>query len=302
MVIYSILLIIGALILLVASRKKTNLKSHYLQKQSLSNVQALQAINLASLHKTKLWKKALRYLAPAIEMLGHRSGLKISLFIAIMACAGIYINDFLLKIHSFWLPILIPLLACLWGWSWLLKKRKKEFEQHFPDALNIMMSAVTAGESIMQSICYVGRTLDNKVGYEFKDMGEHLKLGEPPIQVFERACKHYPYPAFLFFVVTIRANMSRGGQLKPVMARLIRVLVDSRTLEKKKNSLTSEARLSAKIVGSLPFIFMVIMYYMNPANLEFVFTDPRGHLILYYVVGSEFIGMSIIWLLIRRVK
>ncbi len=47
---------------------------------------------------------------------------------------------------------------------------------------------------------------------------------------------------------------------------------------------------------------MVIMYYMNPANLEFVFTDPKGHVILYYVVGSEAIGMSIIWLLIRRVK
>lgn len=302
MIISSILLIIGAIILIIASRKKVNLKSHYLQKQHSSNVEALQAINLASLNKIKLWKKVLRYLSPAIEMLGHRSGLKIAAFIITMVSIGIYINDFLLKIHSIWLPLIFPLLGSIWGWSWLLKRRKKEFEQHFPDALNIMMSAVSAGESIMQSISYVGITLDNKLGYEFKNMGERLKLGEPPIQVFERACKHYPYPPFLFFVVTIRANMSRGGQLKPVMARLIRVLIDSRTLEKKKNSLTSEARLSAKIVGALPFIFMVIMYYMNPANLEFVFTDPKGHLILYYVVGSEFIGMLIIWLLIRRVK
>ncbi|WP_305421042.1 type II secretion system F family protein [Photobacterium leiognathi] len=302
MIFYSILVGIGLLCLFLARRSNADLKTHFLQKQTSSNSPALEAINLASLHKMKLWKKILRALMPAIEMLGQRSGLKIAGFIVVMIAVGVYTNDILLKIHTLWLPMLFPILGCLWAWSWLLKKRRQEFEQNFPDALNIMMSAITAGESIMQSISYVGRTLNNKVGHEFKDMGERLKLGEPPEQVFNRACRHYPYPAFLFFVVTIRANMSRGGQLKSVMARLIRVLVDSRTLEKKKDALTSEARLSAKIVGALPFIFMVIMYYMNPANLEFVFTDPKGRVILYYVVGSEAIGMSIIWLLIRRVK
>ncbi len=53
--------------------------------------------------------------------------------------------------------------------------------------------------------------------------------------------------------------MSRGGQLKSVMARLIRVLVDSRTL-KKKDALTSKASIRQNCRG-LPFIFMVIMYY-----------------------------------------
>ena len=71
---------------------------------------------------------------------------------------------------------------------------------------------------------------------------------------------------------------------------------------KKKFSMTSEARLSAKIVGSLPFIFLIMMRYMSPENYDYVFETETGNIILYYVVISELIGMGIIQMLMRSVK
>ncbi|GAL34235.1 Flp pilus assembly protein TadB [Vibrio maritimus] len=135
-------------------------------------------------------------------------------------------------------PLLISAAVAVFlvfGYRFLLSRRRSEFENSFPDALNILMSAVTAGDSLMQAISYVGDTMDNAIGREFKLMADRLKLGETPETVLMRSCKNYPYPEFLFFTITLRANISRGGQLKGVLARLIRVLVDARTLEKKKN-------------------------------------------------------------------
>ncbi|MEC4725709.1 type II secretion system F family protein [Shewanella sp. D64] len=295
------LILIGIAVLLWGLRDQS-FKSEYLEgKQEIKEVvQFGSAIKLESLQRTNRLAKVRMWLRPAFMVLGDKAWLKLITFLTFLCGAGVYVNG-LLQVDNIWLPLILPTLGFFWGWNWLMQKRQRVFDNTFPDALNIMMSAVSSGESIMQAICYVGHSLDNQIGQEFRDMGDRLKLGEPPEQVFQRACKRFPYPPFLFFIVTIRANMSRGGQLKSVMARLIRVLMDARTLDKKKAAMTSEARLSAKIVASLPFFFMILLSYLSPQNLDFILTDPSGRYVLYYVVGSEVLGMFIIWLLIRRV-
>lgn len=96
--------------------------------------------------------------------------------------------------------------------------------------------------------------------------------------------------------------MQRGGQLKDIIMRLNRLMFDARAIEKKKFALTSEARTSAKIVAAIPFIFILMLKYMNPENYEFVMFNPEGRPILYYVLGSEFIGITIVWMLMKAVK
>ncbi len=248
------------------------------------------------------WQKFKESISPTLTILGPRSSLYIALYITGSIIASWYIVIELLSMTNSWLVLSLSLIFTVFGYRFLVGRRRRDFENTFPDALNILMSAVTAGDSLMQAISYVGEAMNNPIGREFKLMGDRLKLGESPEVVLQRSCKNYPYPEFLFFTVTIRANIARGGQLKGVLARLIRVLVDSRTLEKKKMAMTSEARISAKIVAAIPLIFTVILNYVNPANVDFVLNDPQGQYVLFYVLGSELIGLSIVWLLVRGVR
>ncbi|WP_175354391.1 type II secretion system F family protein, partial [Vibrio breoganii] len=158
--------------------------------------------------------------------------------------------------------------------------------------------AVAAPDSAM----LVSKVSDNDVGKEFKDISDRMRLGESTEAIFERSCKRFPYPPFLFFVITIRANMERGGQLKSVLGKLIRVLVEARNLDKKKMAMTSEARISAKIVGAIPFCFMFLLNWINPEDLEFVLFHPDGRWILYYLLISEGTGMFIVWWLVRSIR
>ena len=265
-------------------------------------IESVNAINLQSLAQKNNWQKFVESISLTMQILGPRSFLIVGIYIGFCAFMSWYLVANLLMVKN---PIFAVSLWCaflFFGYNYLATKKRKEFENTFPDALNILMSAVTAGESLMHAISYVGETMDNSIGREFKQMGDRLKLGETTETVLRRACKNYPYPEFLFFTLTIRANSERGGQLKGVLARLIRVLVDSRTLERKKMAMTSEARISAKIVAAIPLIFVIILNHTSPSSMEFLVNDPSGRIVLYYVLGSETLGLLVVWLLVRGVR
>ena len=179
---------------------------------------------------------------------------------------------------------------------------RKAFETSFPNALNLLNGAVSSGESLMHAIIYVGNSLDGPVGREFKLMGQRLRMGQPPEKVLSQSCRRFPYGPFYFFTITLRANINRGGQLKEIIKRLNRVMFNNQSVEKKKKAMTGEARMSAWIVFAIPFFIMGIMYIINPTNINYMLHDDEGVYILYYVLGSEFLGMMIIWLLMKRVQ
>ncbi|MGF1724411.1 type II secretion system F family protein [Photobacterium nomapromontoriensis] len=295
-------ILFGIVIILIVKKNDNNKRVFFEYTASDEFKNERQAIDVTIFNRRTHFQKVKDYMSPILALLGDRATPIIVVFLFVVISGGWYVNNQLLRLDYQWLTFIFPIISCWVGWSWLVNKRQSDFEQTFPDALNILMSAVTAGDSLMQAISYVGECLENPIGREFKLMGERLKLGESPEVVFQRACKHYPYPAFLFFAVTIRANIARGGQLKNVLARLIRVLVDARTLEKKKMAMTSEARISAKIVALIPIIFMFLLNYINPDNIDFILTDQEGRKILYYVLGSEALGLGIVWWLVKGVK
>lgn len=294
------LILFGIAALLMLSPSKSRLEKYFPDVDLNEESRAVINIgNLAPKKGLKQAKDSFRFLA---QSLGPRANLMIIAYATVAFGIAWFLGFKLLTNHALFATIVSFVVLLFVGYQWLLGRRRIVFQQTFPDALNILMSAVTAGESLMQAISFVGRNLDNEIGREFKYMGDRLKLGEEPDVVFKRAVNRFPYPEFIFFTVTLRANISRGGQLKGVLARLIRVLVDSRTMEIKKMAMTSEARISAKVVAAIPLGFSILLYSVNPEHINFILYDPDGVWILYYVVGSILSGLLIVWLLVKAVR
>ncbi|SON49509.1 type II secretion system F family protein [Vibrio tapetis] len=304
MIIWVLILAGVTVLLLIAIFRKP--KHNYLHEfnrtvrvESMTND---QAIDFQSLLDKTLWQRVIEKWRHLLKQIGSFAVLKIIVFACVLFFVGAEINDRFIRGNAYFIILLVEVSGFLYGYSWLNSRDQKQFEEAFPDALNMLASAVSAGESIMHAIMYVGKSLDSDVGAEFKKMGERLQMGETPDDVFRKACDRFPYPSFQFFVITLRANMHRGGQLKDVMTRLNRLMFDARAIEKKKFALTAEARTSAKIVAAIPFTFLFMLQYLSPDNYEFVMFHEDGRPILYYMLGSEFIGISIIWMLMKGVK
>lgn len=261
-----------------------------------------QAINLASLLERNFFESiALRW-ENFKKQLGGQPQIKLVILLIVLLVAAVFFNRTFLRASPLLVTPIFMLLGMVLFYRWMQNRERKLFESQFPDALNMMTSAVSSGESVMHAILYVGEKLDGDIGKEFNTMGRRLQLGEMPDEVFRKSCRRYPYPSFYFFVITLRANMQRGGQLKDVMHRLNRTMFNARSIEKKKFALTSEARTSAKIVAAIPFFFLFMLQFLSPENYEFVMFNDSGRAILYYVLGSEAIGISIVWMLMKSVK
>ncbi|MUK67417.1 type II secretion system F family protein [Aliivibrio fischeri] len=298
---------IGLVLFVLALGDKPVKKSQYLEKLNVTQFvddlnSTEQAINLASLTE-RTFRQKLEFIWKNIaRQLGNGAALKLVFSVCVFALIGLLINRSMIHASPYIVVFIAIIGGLIWGYVWLQEREKKQFNERFPDALNMLSSAVSAGESITHAIAFVGKKLEGDVGKEFKIMGERLQLGESPDEVFKKSCVRFPYPAFRFFVITLRANMNRGGQLRDVISRLNRLMFDARAVERKKYALTSEARISAKIVCATPFFFLFILQFLSPENYEFVMFHTEGRPILYYVLISEAIGMLIIWGLLKGTK
>ncbi len=262
------LILIGAGVVLMLARFRDS-------KQRVDHLSALvevsekvgvvdtSAVDLKSLGNVSLASKIRSYFYNASSILGKKAPMKMVLFL-FLGTAGVAFAalQFIPEQAKLITLLAVPAIT-LFGLQILNGMARKAFEESFPDSLNMLASAVTAGESLMHAIIFVGKSLDTIVGREFKFMGERLQIGESPDEVLRRACLRLPYPEFVFFAITLRANISRGGQLKEVITRLNRLMFDARAIDKKKLAMTSEARMSAKIVCAIPFLFLFLLKYIS---------------------------------------
>ncbi|ANS86269.1 type II secretion system F family protein [Vibrio scophthalmi] len=305
--IYFALVGFGVLLILAwlfEPKKKTTYLEEFNRTVLVNNMTSSggQAVDLKSLSDRTWQQMLLEKWTNLHKQIGRFSYIKIIAVMVLLFFAAVEINNRFFRGNVYLIALIVEVIGLTFIYMWLQKREREMFEESFPDALNMLASAVSSGESIMHAIMYVGKSLDGDVGTEFRLMGERLQLGESTDDVLRKSCRRFPYASFHFFVITLRANMHRGGQLKDVITRLNRLMFDARSIDKKKYALTSEARMSAKIVAAIPFIFLFIMQSMSPANYDFVMFTDAGRPILYYMLASETIGMLIIWMLMRGVR
>lgn len=261
-----------------------------------------QVVDIRSLLGHSLTGRIYNMWRNQLDQLGVFARTKLILFIALLYVAGYFFNDSFLQSDAILVGVAFILGGLFVGFQFLQSRREKEFQDSFPVALNMMSSAVSSGESLTQAIAYVGSALEGRVAQEFSLMAKRLQLGEAPENVFQKACARLPYPMFYFFVITLQANIERGGQLRDIIQRLNKMMFNIRAVDKKKTALTAEARTSAKIVASVPFLFLILMRIFSPDNFEFIMSNPQGRMLLYYMLISETIGILIVWGLMRSAR
>ncbi|WP_067100857.1 type II secretion system F family protein [Marinomonas atlantica] len=298
----------GVVAFLYFFRQRRHVKQHeylqeYVRVTRPKNTKSIQqVVDLRSLIGYSVTGKIYNTWLNQLDQLGAFPRIKLMIFIVLMYYCGYFFNENFLRSDNQIINLLFIIVGLFVGYQYLQGKQEKDFEDTFPVALNMMTSAVSSGESLTQAIAYVGSALEGRVAQEFTTMAKRLQLGEAPEDVFRKACARLPYPMFYFFVITLRANIERGGQLRDIIQRLNKLMFNIRSVEKKKSALTAEARTSAKIVAAVPFLFLIIMRFFSPENFDFIMSDPKGRLLLYYMLVSETVGIVIVWGLMRSAR
>jgi tight adherence protein B len=94
--------------------------------------------------------------------------------------------------------------------------------------------------------------------------------------VLWEAARRLDIPEFNFFVISLSIQRETGGNLAETLANLSDILRRRRQMRQKVKAMSSEAKASAYILGSLPFGMFGIVYCVNPGYASMLLTDPRG--------------------------
>lgn len=234
-----------------------------------------------------------------IKMVIRQSGIKMTLSQLVSSCiaGGICLSYFFISVDFFetinciliGMPAGMFTIYSLVGYQ--ANKKKQAFLQLFPDALDMMIRGVKAGFTLPRIIRLVSLEAKDPVAGEFKIMSQKLDLGVPPAKVFSSAANEIDIEEFRFLSVAFILQLENGGMLAEILSNLSNIVRKRLELQLKVRAMSSEAKMSAYVLSSLPFVFAGIMMFLNPEHLQGFLKPGLGQSMLKWGIGLFLIGV-----------
>jgi tight adherence protein B len=158
--------------------------------------------------------------------------------------------------------------------------RFKTFSTEFPNAVDVIVRGVKAGLPLVDCLRIISLEAQEPVRSEFRVILEDQTLGLPMDEAVQKFAERIPLPEANFFAIVISLQSRTGGSLSEALANLSKVLRERKKMKAKIKAVSSEAKASAGIIGSLPVVVAILIYLTSPEYISLLFTTSTGHLTL----------------------
>lgn len=180
-----------------------------------------------------------------------------------------------------------------WVLGFLKKRRLKAFTNEFANGIDIIVRSVKSGLPTNEALKIVAREIPEPVAGEFNQLCESLKIGVTMEQGLKKMLERMPTSEVAFFGIVMTIQGKSGGNLSEALGNLSGVLRDRKRLQGKIKAMSSEAKASAAIIGSLPPAVMTLVWLSTPAYIETLFTQRMGNLMLAGCVVWMAVGIFV---------
>lgn len=161
------------------------------------------------------------------------------------------------------------------------EKRTMRLVEQLPDALDLMSRAIQAGVGLSDAFRLAAEEMEPPVAIEFARVFEEIRFGRDFREAFQGMIARNPRVFDLRLMVSsILLQRETGGNLIEILDNISETIRGRFTFQQKVRAMTSEAKFTAIILGSLPIFVTVILLVMSPEYLMILFTDLRGNVIL----------------------
>jgi tight adherence protein B len=176
-------------------------------------------------------------------------------------------------------------------------REKRKFEKQLPDTLTLIATSLRAGYSLLQAVEAVAAEAPNPTAREFGRAIAEARLGRPVVQALAGITNRTQSQDFEWAVMAVEIQREVGGNLAEVLQTVADTMMQRNRLRGEIRALTAEGRISAFVLGSLPFVMSLFLWTTNRSYLMTLFTETFG--IIAVGVGGLLMLAGIIWL--RRI-
>ena len=175
----------------------------------------------------------------------------------------------------------------------------QRFEASLPQALDLMVSALRGGQSLVAAIGLVGREVPDPVGHEFQICYDEQNFGLPFRTAMENLAVRMPIPDIRIIKTAILVQRETGGNLAEVLDKCAYVIRERFRLKKEIRIKTAQGRITGWILTFLPVVLGIILFLFNPESISLLWTRKMGQNMLYAGAIMTLIGGLVIRKIVR---
>jgi tight adherence protein B len=184
--------------------------------------------------------------------------------------------------------------------GWLHECYADRLLRQLPDTIALIVGAVRAGLPVAEAFRTVAREMPNPTGEQFGRVVAELSVGQRPETALLNLSQRTRVAEYAILSVTLAVQTKTGGRLAETLQTLGDMMRQRIALVGRAKALAGEAKLSAQVLASLPFVSVVAMSLERPGYLDPLFHDPRGQIMLAGGIVSLLLGILTMRHMIRK--
>jgi len=204
-----------------------------------------------------------------------------------------------------WIDVVAAVTALAFIPRALLKHQQsaadKRFIETFPDTIDMAIRMLRAGVPITGAVRAVGDEAPPPVNAVFTNLADQMAIGIALEDALATISQRIGLADFRFFAVAITLQRAAGGNLATTLDVLSDLIRKRKAMRLKAKASTGEVRMSAYVLGAIPFLVIGGLLIMTPDYLRPLIVDPHGRIIIAVAVVSLLLGFGTIRHMMRSV-
>jgi tight adherence protein B len=199
--------------------------------------------------------------------------------------------------HLWWAAMIAFVLGL--GFQPLILRQKRSariyrFEEHFPEALDLLSRAVRAGHAFSAGMKMVADELDDPVGPEFRKAFDEQNYGLPLKESLNGLADRIPLLDVKFFATAVLIQRETGGNLAEILDNLANVVRERFKIRRQVRVHTAHGRFTGYVLMALPAFLAVALMFINPEHMNLLFEERIGQMMILACIVMQAIGF--IWI------
>jgi tight adherence protein B len=167
-----------------------------------------------------------------------------------------------------------------------------------PEVVETMASAIAAGGSVAAAIERAASGASNPLDVELRSVVAVVRRGVPVADAVDRWSTRSEVDGARLVAAAISLALHAGGEVDAALRGVAATLRERRSLDREVRALSSQARLSAAVIGVSPVAFGVVAALTDPATARFLVRTPLGGACLAAGATLDLLG----WCWMQRIS
>ncbi|MFI1987744.1 type II secretion system F family protein [Actinoplanes sp. NPDC020271] len=175
-----------------------------------------------------------------------------------------------------------------------VRRREQVFSDELPGVLQLMISSLRAGFTLHQAVEASVRDDDGPVAAELRRALSETRISGEFEDALQRVGDRMSSSEMLWLVMALRLQKEVGGSLVEVMQTTADTMRERAYLRRHVRSLSGEGRISAYVLGAMPFLAAAGIWATQPDYLKPMFQQSIG--IVMVAAAVLLMAIGAVWL------